>query len=691
VPPDVARLETLLGRIARRRTIRAVGGGVAAGLAVAAIVVLVGWPHSPAGAALLGGTLAVAGGALSVAFRRTRDESAALFVERRAPESRNVILTAHELTARGDATGYIPALVVRRAAELASTLDPRVLVPTRQVAVAFAATLALWLFAVTRAGTPVTGGGGGPLGDSQGAEPSVDGVDVVIVPPGYTSRSPQTLRDPARIEALAGSQLRLVVRARATSLAVETLDRHDTLRSSTTEFVTTLTAEADGYVALEPRRGSASGRRRLIGVTVIPDAPPRVRIATPGHDLRLPDGKRTLDIAIEAGDDIGLTSLRLHYTKVSGSGERFTFAEGEVPIRVSRATPLAWTARATWKLDSLELGPGDLVVYRAIAADARPGREPVESDAFIAEVVAPGGVAAPGFATDPEQDRYAVSQQMVILKTERLLARRASMSAEAYANEAQELAAEQRKVRAEFVFMLGGELADAPDASASLTELNEEAEAEGEADILAGRNANAGHIALLRAIRAMSLAAASLTTAGVDAALPHERTALTNLESAFSHSRILLRALTTRERLDLTRRLTGTLTDAARDLNPIPVPEANESIDALRAALADVVSLAAVRSPSREEAARLAILGERVLRVNASSRPLQEIARQLSDASAALGRGRTDAVRPMLDSAATALGSVLRAGLPAAPRKDTDPALARMRGALRDALSGRTP
>jgi hypothetical protein len=342
-------------------------------------------------------------------------------------------------------------------------------------------------------------------------------------------------------------------------------------------------------------------------------------------------------------------------------------------------------------LDSLELGPGDLVVYRAIAADARPGREPVESDAFIAEVVAPGGVAAPGFATDPEQDRYAVSQQMVILKTERLLARRASMSAEAYANEAQELAAEQRKVRAEFVFMLGGELADAPDASASLTELNEEAEAEGEADILAGRNANAGHIALLRAIRAMSLAAASLTTAGVDAALPHERTALTNLESAFSHSRILLRALTTRERLDLTRRLTGTLTDAARDLNPIPVPEANESIDALRAALADVVSLAAVRSPSREEAARLAILGERVLRVNASSRPLQEIARQLSDASAALGRGRTDAVRPMLDSAATALGSVLRAGLPAAPRKDTDPALARMRGALRDALSGRTP
>src|SRR6185295_10183979 len=98
----------------------------------------------------------------------------------------------------------------------------------------------------------------------------------------------------------------------------------------------------------------------------------------------------------------------------------------------------------------------------------------------------------------------------------------------------------QRKVRAEFVFMLGGELADAPDANASLTDLNEEKEAEGEQDILAGRNANAGHIALLRAIRAMSRAATSLNVAEPTTALPYERTALTNLESAFSHARILL-------------------------------------------------------------------------------------------------------------------------------------------------------
>ena len=159
-----------------------------------------------------------------------------------------------------------------------------------------------------------------------------------MTPPTYTGRGPETLRDPARIEALAGSQLRFVVHARATSLALETIARHDTLTSSNDEFATTLTADADGFVAFEPRSTTAIGPRRLIGLTVTPDAPPKVRITTPGHDLRLPDGKRTLDVAIEAGDDIGLTSLRLRYTKVSGSGERFTFAEGEVPIGVTRSS-----------------------------------------------------------------------------------------------------------------------------------------------------------------------------------------------------------------------------------------------------------------------------------------------------------------------------------------------------------------
>ena len=69
------------------------------------------------------------------------------------------------------------------------------------------------------------------------------------------------------------------------------------------------------------------------------------------------------------------------------------------PIQVTRTNDRAWVAKTTWHLDSLELGPGDMVVYKAIATDRRPGAAPAESDALIAEVESPGGIAAAGFET----------------------------------------------------------------------------------------------------------------------------------------------------------------------------------------------------------------------------------------------------------------------------------------------------
>jgi hypothetical protein len=476
--------------------------------------------------------------------------------------------------------------------------------------------------------------------------------------------------------------LTFAIRANADHLALETLDSRDTLAASDGRFSPALTATADGFVALQPLAGVRPGARRLIGLTVLPDVSPQVKITAPGHDLLLPDGKRSIALAIDAEDDIGLASLKLRYTKVSGSGERFTFTEGEVPLSLSRLDARRWKATATWKLDPLALESGDMVVYRAIVADARPGAVPTESDAFIAEIASPGGEAAPGFAVDPEQDRYAVSQQMVILKTERLIAKRASLSTEEFQNESAQIAAEQRKVRAEFVFMLGGELADDPAAAASMTELNEEAEAEGEADLLAGRAANAGHIALLRAIRAMSRAAASLTTNEPATALPYERTALTALESAFSRARILLRALTTRERLDLSRRMTGSLTDAVRDIRPRAAPQLDSRTTALRRALAEIAA-----GPSGAQAAELA---ERVLRIDASSKAMQGVADQLNRAAGALSTNRNDDARQALDRAATALAGELRTGLPASPIDVGSAADARMNGALADALRRNT-
>ena len=324
-------------------------------------------------------------------------------------------------------------------------------------------------------------------------------------------------------------------------------------------------------MALEPVLADGrTGPRRLIGLTAIDDAAPTVRITAPGHDEKLVNGHHTIDVAIEAADDHALASLRLKYVRVSGSGERFTFTEGEVPLAVTRTDARRWKGHASWRLDSLGLEPGDMVVYRAIAADRRPGATPTESDAFIAEVLAPGGIAAAGFAVDPEVERYALSEQMVILKSEKLLGRKSTLATDAYNDEAAALSAEQRSVRAFFVFMMGGEVGGADDASGGL---DETAEASGEGDLALQRMLNQGRAALLSAIRSMSRATTALNTADVTGALPHERDALAQIEKTFAHNRIILRALTEHERIDLTRRLSGTLTDAARENQATAEPD----------------------------------------------------------------------------------------------------------------------
>ncbi|MEO5569220.1 MAG: hypothetical protein ABIR92_12050, partial [Gemmatimonadaceae bacterium] len=185
-----------------------------------------------------------------------------------------------------------------------------------------------------------------------------------------------------------------------------------------------LIADRDGFIALR----SDSATRRLIGLTVTPDQAPRVRVTAPGKDMFLADAKRRIPVAIEARDDISVASLKLRYTRVSGSGERFTFTEGELPIAINRPSNKEWRAQGTIDLGALQLQQGDMLVYRGAATDGRPGSVISESDAFIMEITSPGSIAAEGFSADDEMDKYALSQQMVILKTERLLARAATLA-----------------------------------------------------------------------------------------------------------------------------------------------------------------------------------------------------------------------------------------------------------------------
>jgi hypothetical protein len=312
-----------------------------------------------------------------------------------------------------------------------------------------------------------------------------------------------------------------------------------------------------------------------------------------------------------------------------------------------------------------------MVVYRGVAADRRPGARPTESDAFLVEITSPGMEAAEGFSQDDRQDKYALSQQMVILHTERLIAKIGRISADSLAYESSLIAAEQRSVRAEFVFMMGGEVGEDVIAAANAADIDEAKEAENEGEILAGRLVNRGRMALVDAIRQMSRASTALNEGDPKTALPLEKAALVSLQQAFSRTRYLLRALTPRERLDLSRRLTGVLTLAAPDSRAQPAAGIDSSVASLRQSLREISMIASGRRPS----SAAGVVAQSVLAVDPSDSTLQRVA-------ARLGESR-------FEEAALELAAALRARLPRESADTESPELRQLRGALNDVLRGR--
>ncbi|MGH9175200.1 MAG: hypothetical protein ACRD1H_12625, partial [Vicinamibacterales bacterium] len=315
---------------------------------------------------------------------------------------------------------------------------------------------------------------------------------------------------------------------------------------------------------------------RLLQLRVNPDRRPIVRIQAPAKDLIFSQPRGQVPIEIEARDDLGLASLALHYTRVAGSGETFTFQEGNAPVVIQRTDDGQWRGQATLTLEALALEDGDTLVYRAIATDRKPGADPSASDAFLIEIGRLAGAASTGFAVPEERDRQAISQQMLIIKTERLHGGRSTLSREAYEEQSRLLAVEQRMVKAEFVFMTGGEVAD------------EVAEAEHAHELAEGRFENAAQLELLAAIRAMSRAEARLNAADTAQALTFERAALRALQRAFDRRRYLLRTLPERTRIDLARRLSGDRSMAQALMRPAPDPRVDPAVARARQVMLDL-------------------------------------------------------------------------------------------------------
>lgn len=589
----------------------------AAAASVGAMVVLAVAGVAPSTVRVVG-SLVFAGLALGLGVRRWRlwtPARTARVVEARTGTADNLVITAEEV-AGGRAP--VPHPIVRAELMTAAMARLDVLSPERvqplkgPLLLAAGSVCAVLLMLVMWPGVPVTRSMPPEDVTSSPAQPIGPGdLRVVITPPGYTRRAVEQFVNPTEVVALVGSRIRLEVAAGRVSLVTADGGETPFERGDTVSFLDMPAAESQPLV-VRNADAAPSEADRLLYVRVQPDNSPAVRIREPGRDLMFSTSDGEVPIHIEASDDVGLRSLALRYTRVSGSGETFTFEEGEWPIRIERRSDGEWEARTVLSLPTLKLEDGDTLVYRAVASDSRPGAEPSSSETFLIEVGRLAGVASTGFALPEDRDRHAISQQMLIIKTERLLATRDSISPEEFADQSRLLAIEQRRVRAEFVFMTGGEVEDEVEEAAHSHELAE------------GRFENEGQAELLAAIREMSRAEQRLNAVEVEEGLEFERAALRALQRAFDRRRYLLRTLPERTRIDPSRRLTGDLDQAQS--SSMAAREANED-PVLAGARAVLTELGG--ADLERDAARLA---SRVIAVDPASDELRRAALRLSGA-----------------------------------------------------------
>jgi hypothetical protein len=208
---------------------------------------------------------------------------------------------------------------------------------------------------------------------------------------------------------------------------------------------------------------------------------------------------------------------------------------------------------------------------------------------------------------------------MLIVKTGRLHQRRGSLTSEALVEASQDLAVEQRMIRSELIFMLGGEIED------------EEVEAEQSTELQEGRLANRGQRDLRAATVAMSQAEKLLTGADTSAALKAERAAVVALQRAFSRERYILRALATRSQLDLSRRLTGDVVPSIGWRRLPDMRPASRRAAHLQSLLQGLGGALRAQPITRVEEARasLAVLAELAIRADAESPALRQVAADL--------------------------------------------------------------
>lgn len=585
-------MSPLQGRLRRARRMLAAAAAARALLAAARVALLVlaagllldALIGVPFGARRVLLPLAVLSGAavlLIGLLGRTRaaatasDEAIALWFERRVPALRYALVTSVEPRFAGQVTALErEAAAAPLEQEVATAARSALLRPALFAAVLTAALLIMPDGAVARVTAPAPGDALARAGATGRA--TADPLATIVVrvtPPAYTGRPARAYDDPSTVAALAGSRVRIEGRGTDVRAAIGT----DTLsaRESGAEWSLALP------LPLQPtavRLLSAHGARVLV-LDPVTDSVPTARLDEPVRDsvLRAPSGTVRLQAVVR--DDIGLASASFEYIVSSGAGETFTFRSGAVGARQFNPGVLTATLEAALTLDTLRLGPGDLIHLRAVARD----RNDVTGPGLGASETRTLRIARPdeydSVSVDPmpptEPEKNALSQRMILLMTEELHAKQARISAGALQQESRRIAVEQTRLRkrvGEVVFLRlgedGGEHAHfAGDGHehgqetlidpTSILAAAEAAAARGAEQLVESHGDETPVVAinrpLLEAYNHMWRAGSALETAEPGEAIPWMRRAIEALQRARAAERIYLRGRPPRVVVDVAK------------------------------------------------------------------------------------------------------------------------------------------
>ncbi len=270
-------------------------------------------------------------------------------------------------------------------------------------------------------------------------------ADVVV--PAYAGGARRSIDDPTSIDALVGSAITLRGTGDARLLAAIADSQSRVVAPRGDGWSVTLTMPSRPALV---RLHATSGRDRLIVLAPIADAVPAVTLLAPARDTIVRRAVGSLELRAQLRDDIGLRDAAFELVVSSGQGENFTFRTATI-----RHTALIGhtesVLEARLSLDSLALGPGDILQLRAIAHDGNtiggPGLGSSETRALRVARTDEYDSVSVDAAPPPEAEGQVLSQRMLIMLTEALQKRQRSLARPTLIEESQKIAVDQRKLR----------------------------------------------------------------------------------------------------------------------------------------------------------------------------------------------------------------------------------------------------